>query len=207
MPDIPASTAAHTDTGADTRTHDAGLSLPERVRRQQMLALFHNRVGVNLVAFAISLLFWLACWVRLRNPWIPVWGVALHLTQLLPIPWYRSFVRASAREQIAPHWVTQLNGILAVSALLWGAAPWLLMPPDDLLLTAVVVIMMLGIVSGSIASLASFRGVLCSPSRCRWRSACAWRCCAGPMRCTPFWPWRCWPTWPAPCALRCASTR
>ena len=160
MPDIPASTAAHTDTGADTRTHDAGLSLPERVRRQQMLALFHNRVGVNLVAFAISLLFWLACWVRLRNPWIPVWGVALHLTQLLPIPWYRSFVRASAREQIAPHWVTQLNGILAVSALLWGAAPWLLMPPDDLLLTAVVVIMMLGIVSGSIASLASFRGVL-----------------------------------------------
>lgn len=158
MSDLSASTAA--DTGARTRSRDAGLSLPERVRRQQMLALFHNRVGVNLVAFAISLLFWLACWVRLRNPWIPVWGVALHLTQLLPIPWYRSFVRASAREQIAPHWVTQLNGILAVSALLWGAAPWLLMPPDDLLLTAVVVIMMLGIVSGSIASLASFRGVL-----------------------------------------------
>ena len=136
------------------------LSLAERVRCEQMQALFTNRVGVNVVAFGVSLLFWLACYARLRQPWIPVWGVALHLTQLLPIPWYRSFFGADPRGQIDPRWVTRLNRILMASAVLWAMAPWLMMPPSDLPMTAVVVILMIGIISGSVASLASFSRVL-----------------------------------------------
>ncbi|MFD1712587.1 hybrid sensor histidine kinase/response regulator [Ottowia flava] len=136
------------------------LSLPERVRREQLLALFRNRVGVNLVALLITLLFWVACWMRLRNPWIPVWGVALHATQLLPMPWYRRFFLASERGQIDPTWVVGLHGILMASALVWSAAPWLMMPANDLTMTTVVVILMIGIISGSVASLASVARVM-----------------------------------------------
>lgn len=149
-----------------TASVDAGaLSSSEveaRILREQVDSMMRTSRSAAIGAFFIGLGFWMFAWYQTGHRGALLWAVLLHGCQLWRYLGYQRYLRAPDAARDPRQAGIDYSNALVVNATIWGLAPWMFMPDDDPLVSALMMLVILGMSTGSIASLAPHRRALLS---------------------------------------------
>lgn len=143
----------------------AGLTTDDigaRILREQVDSMMRTSWSGAIAAFFVGLGFWTVSWVQTGEHGALLWGALLHCCQLWRYLGCRRYLRASPARRdpaAAGNWYARA---LLLNASIWGLAPWLFFPEDNDLVTALMMLVLMGMTTGSIASLAPHRRALLS---------------------------------------------
>ncbi|WP_018410441.1 ATP-binding protein [Methyloversatilis thermotolerans] len=133
-----------------------------RILREQVDSMMRTSWSGAIAAFVVGLGFWSISWAQTGDRGALLWAALLHSCQLWRYLGCRRYLRtpAAARDaHAAGNWYARA---LLLNASIWGLAPWLFFPEDSPLVTALMMLVLLGMTTGSIASLAPHRRALLS---------------------------------------------
>ena len=133
-----------------------------RILREQVDSMMRTSWSGAIAAFFVGLGFWTIAWAQTGDRGALLWAALLHSCQLWRYLGCRRYLRTApeARDPAAAgNWYARA---LLVNASIWGLSPWLFFPRDNALVTALMMLVLMGMTTGSIASLAPHRRALLS---------------------------------------------
>ena len=133
-----------------------------RILREQVDSMMRTSWSGAIAAFFVGLGFWTIAWAQTGDRGALLWAALLHSCQLWRYLGCRRYLRTppEARDPAAAgNWYARA---LLVNASIWGLSPWLFFPRDNALVTALMMLVLMGMTTGSIASLAPHRRALLS---------------------------------------------
>ncbi|PZU53588.1 MAG: hybrid sensor histidine kinase/response regulator [Thauera sp.] len=149
-----------------TASVDAGaLSSPEveaRILREQVDSMMRTSRSAAIGAFFIGLGFWTFAWYQTGHRGALLWAVLLHGCQFWRYAGYQRYLRTPDAARHPRQAGIDYSNALVVNATIWGLAPWMFLPDDEPLVSALMMLVILGMSTGSIASLAPHRRALLS---------------------------------------------
>ena len=149
-------------SGGSTDTTAGLADIDARILREQVDSMMGTSWSGAIAAFFVGLGFWTLSWMQTGDRGALLWAALLHSCQLWRYLGCRRYLRTPAERrepQAAGNWYARA---LLVNAGIWGLAPWLFFPADNALVTALMMLVLMGMTTGSIASLAPHRRALLS---------------------------------------------
>lgn len=145
---------------------DAGaLSSPgveARILREQVDSMMRTSRSAAIAAFFIGLGFWMFAWYQTGHRGALLWAALLHGCQLWRYVGYQRYLGTPDAVRDPRQAGIDYSNALVVNATIWGLAPWMFLPENDPLVSALMMLVILGMSTGSIASLAPHRRALLS---------------------------------------------
>lgn len=135
-------------------------ALDQRILREQVDSLMGTSTTASVVAFLTGLGFGAFFYLQTGQTAVLVWAALLQATQLYRFVGNQRYIKTPLLERDPQRSARWHCNALTFNALAWGAAPWLFFPTDNAPLTALMALVLLGVSSGSMASLAPYRPAL-----------------------------------------------
>ena len=135
-------------------------ALDQRIVRDQVESLLGTSTTASVGAFLTGLGFGAVFYFQTGQPSVLVWGALLHATQIYRFFGNQRYIRTPPDARDSERSARWHCNALTLNAAAWGAAPWLFFPTGNLPLTALMMLVLLGVSSGSMASLAPYRPAL-----------------------------------------------
>lgn len=135
-------------------------ALDQRVLRDQVDSLLGTSTTASVVAFLTGLGFGAFFYFQTGQPAVLVWAALLQATQVYRFFGNQRYIKTPLFERDPQRSARWHCNALTFNALAWGAAPWLFFPTNNAPLTALMALVLLGVSSGSMASLAPYRPAL-----------------------------------------------
>lgn len=135
-------------------TPEPGLALEDQVEAERLRQFFARSIRSLPGTIYPALALWLFFFWLTRSPWCLAWAALVHSWQGVRL--YRSRGRDRSGETLAQlRQAERRTRVQMVGfGLIWGSAPWVLMPGNDHTQLSVVVLMLVGVMSGSATGLA-----------------------------------------------------
>jgi signal transduction histidine kinase/ActR/RegA family two-component response regulator len=137
-------------------------ALDKRILREQVDSLLGTSTTASIAAFITAVGFWAVFYYQTRQGSVLVWAALLHATQAYRYVGNQRYLRTPAAERDSRQSARWHCNALTLNAVAWGLAPWLFFPTGNLPLTSLMMLLLLGVSSGSVASLAPYRPALFS---------------------------------------------
>lgn len=154
---MPQQATASVDVGALSSSE-----VEARILREQVDSMMRTSRSAAIGAFFIGLGFWMFAWYQTGHRGALLWAVLLHGCQLWRYVGYQRYLHAPDAVRDPRQAGIDYSNALVVNATIWGLAPWIFLPDDDPLVSALMMLVILGMSTGSIASLAPHRRALLS---------------------------------------------
>ena len=135
-------------------------ALDQRILRDQVDSLLGTSTTASVVAFLTGLGFGVFFYLQTGQTEVLVWAALLQATQVYRFVGNQRYIKTPLLERDPQRSARWHCNALTFNALAWGAAPWLFFPTDNAPLTALMALVLLGVSSGSMASLAPYRHAL-----------------------------------------------
>ena len=132
-------------------------SLDKRILTEQIDSLLVTSRSVFFAGFLLAVAFAALYYWRTKQPSIFVWLLLLNVWQVIrlmaSLRYAKTPIQLRNSEQAARGYCYGN----AVTSTLWGLIPWLFFPHGDITLTSIMVLVLMGIVSGGLGSVSSYR--------------------------------------------------
>ncbi len=135
-------------------------ALDQRILHEQADSLLSTSTTASLGAFMTALGFWSIFYYQTNQAGVLVWAALLHATQGYRLVGIRRYILTPPAERDPERSARRYCNALTFNAVAWGSAPWFFFPAGNFPLSALMMLVLLGVSSGSMASLAPHRPAL-----------------------------------------------
>jgi signal transduction histidine kinase/CheY-like chemotaxis protein len=123
----------------------------------QIHALYSTSWFTSLGAIVTAMTFWVAYLAYTGDRHVLIWAVMVHATQAARIVNGWAYQRDELAWQRMGVWRVRFMVGLFVSAMVWGSAPWYLLPTQDLATVCLMMLVLLGMASGGLGAIVAYR--------------------------------------------------
>ncbi len=134
-----------------------GPALEQRIVQEQTDLMLRAAWSSPISTFVVALFLWGLCYYLYRNPGALVWAVLIHTSQVTRFLRTLKYVRTPAAQREPQRVVRWYCRSLAITAAIWGLAPWLFFPGDSAALVSLMIMIMLGNSTAAVGALAPYR--------------------------------------------------
>lgn len=139
------------------REQDQDCFIDEQVRTDRLHQLFRQSFAAIFGSYlAAAMLCWL-CWERFDHTVMLVWLVLLAAGSLLRIKMFMDWFRCPSSERTPHRWERRYWVTLALSAGIWGAGAFAVMPTDDRLSQVLVMLFTVGMSVSAVSCYSAYR--------------------------------------------------
>lgn len=136
--------------------------IAQRILCEQVDSMMRTSWSGAISALLVGFGFWSVAWFHTGDRGALVWAAMLHSCQLWRYLGCRRYLKTAPDARDHRRAGLWYSNALLINATIWGLAPWLFFPDDNVLMTALMMLVMMGMSTGSIASLAPHRRALLS---------------------------------------------
>ncbi|WP_348748351.1 GGDEF domain-containing protein [Pseudomonas rhodesiae] len=141
------------------RGQDQDDVIEEQVRTDRLHQLFRQSFAAIFGSYlAAAMLCWL-CWDRLDQRIMLVWLVTLGVSSLLRIKMFMEWFRCPNSERTPERWERRYWITLVLSAGIWGAGAFALIPTDDRLSQVLVMLFTVGMSVSAVSCYSAYRAM------------------------------------------------
>jgi diguanylate cyclase (GGDEF)-like protein len=141
------------------REQDQDCFIEVQVRTDRLHQLFRQSFAAIFGSYmAAAMLCWL-CWERFDHTFMLVWLVLLGASSLLRIKMFLDWFRCPNSERTPDRWERRYWVTLMLSASIWGAGAFALMPTDDRLSQALVMLFTVGMSVSAVSCYSAYRSM------------------------------------------------
>ena len=139
------------------REQDQDCFIEAQVRTDRLHQLFRQSFAAIFGSYmAAAMLCWL-CWERFDHTLMLVWLVVLGASSLLRVKMFLDWFRCPNSERTPDRWERRYWTTLVLSASIWGAGAFALMPTDDRLSQALVMLFTVGMSVSAVSCYSAYR--------------------------------------------------
>jgi diguanylate cyclase (GGDEF)-like protein len=139
------------------REQDQDCVIEQQVRTDRLHQLFRQSFAAIFGSYmAAAMLCWL-CWERFDHTLMLMWLVLLGASSLLRVKMFLDWFRCPNSERTPDRWERRYWGTLVLSASIWGAGAFALMPTDDRLSQALVMLFTVGMSVSAVSCYSAYR--------------------------------------------------
>ena len=136
---------------------DQDCFIEAQVRTDRLHQLFRQSFAAIFGSYmAAAMLCWL-CWERFDHTFMLVWLVLLGASSLLRVKMFLDWFRCPHSERTPDRWERRYWITLVLSASIWGAGAFALMPTDDRLSQALVMLFTVGMSVSAVSCYSAYR--------------------------------------------------
>lgn len=139
------------------RGQDQDCFIEEQVRTDRLHQLFRQSFAAILGSYLAAVMLCWLCWDRFDHQVILVWLVALAVSSLLRLKMFMEWFRCPNAERTPARWERRYCVTLMVSAGIWGAGAFAVMPTDDRLSQALVMLFTVGMSVSAVSCYSAYR--------------------------------------------------
>jgi len=132
-------------------------SIAEQVNTDRLHQLFRQSVSAVIGSYLAALMLCGLCWDRFDHGDAYGWLVLLTGSTLLRIAMFVAYFRSDERERTPRRWERTYWATLVLSAGIWGAGAFVVMPADDLLAQALVMLFTVGMSVSAVSCYSAYR--------------------------------------------------
>ncbi|MCS3513628.1 diguanylate cyclase (GGDEF)-like protein [Pseudomonas grimontii] len=139
------------------REQDQDCFIEAQVRTDRLHQLFRQSFTAIFGSYmAAAMLCWL-CWERFDHTFMLVWLLLLGASSLLRVKMFLDWFRCPNSERTPDRWERRYWITLVLSATIWGAGAFALMPTDDRLSQALVMLFTVGMSVSAVSCYSAYR--------------------------------------------------
>ena len=136
---------------------DQDCAIEAQVRTDRLHQLFRQSFAAILGSFfAAAMLCWL-CWDRFDHQVMQVWLVLLGASSLLRVKMFLEWFRSPNSERTPERWERRYWITLMLSASIWGAGAFAVMPSDDRMSQVLVILFTVGMSVSAVSCYSAYR--------------------------------------------------
>ena len=132
-------------------------SLDKRILKEQIDSLLSTSRSVFFAGYLLAVAFTALFYWRTKQPSILVWLLLLNIWQVIRLMASLKYAKTPSQLRNPEQAARGYCYGNAVTSTFWGLIPWLFFPHGDITLTSIMVLVLMGIVSGGLGSVSSYR--------------------------------------------------
>ncbi|MBC3199660.1 sensor domain-containing diguanylate cyclase [Pseudomonas poae] len=141
------------------RGQDQDGFIEEQVRADRLHQLFRQSFSAIFGSYLAAVMLCWLCWDRFDHSVMLVWLVVLGLTSLLRVKMFTDWFRCPNSERTPQRWERRYWITLVLSATVWGAGAFALMPTDDRLSQVLVMLFTVGMSVSAVSCYSVYRSM------------------------------------------------
>lgn len=141
------------------RGQDQDGFIEEQVRADRLHQLFRQSFSAIFGSYLAAVMLCWLCWDRFDHSVMLVWLVLLGLTSLLRVKMFTDWFRCPNSERTPQRWERRYWITLVLSATVWGAGAFALMPTDDCLSQVLVMLFTVGMSVSAVSCYSVYRSM------------------------------------------------
>ncbi|WP_231423371.1 GGDEF domain-containing protein [Pseudomonas sp. Leaf59] len=141
------------------RGQDQDGFIEEQVRTDRLHQLFRQSFSAIFGSYMAAVMLCWLCWDRFDHRVMLLWLVALALTSLLRVKMFTDWFRCPNSERTPQRWERRYWITLILSAAVWGAGAFALMPTDDRLSQVLIMLFTVGMSVSAVSCYSVYRSM------------------------------------------------
>ncbi|MEB0106876.1 GGDEF domain-containing protein [Pseudomonas sp. MH9.3] len=141
------------------RGQDQDGFIEEQVRTDRLHQLFRQSFSAIFGSYMAAVMLCWLCWDRFDHRVMLIWLVALALTSLLRVKMFTDWFRCPNSERTPQRWERRYWITLILSAAVWGAGAFALMPTDDRLSQVLIMLFTVGMSVSAVSCYSVYRSM------------------------------------------------
>ncbi|MBP1124851.1 diguanylate cyclase (GGDEF)-like protein [Pseudomonas sp. PvP025] len=141
------------------RGRDQDGFIEEQVRTDRLHQLFRQSFSAIFGSYMAAVMLCWLCWDRFDHRVMLLWLVALALTSLLRVKMFTDWFRCPNSERTPQRWERRYWITLILSAAVWGAGAFALMPTDDRLSQVLIMLFTVGMSVSAVSCYSVYRSM------------------------------------------------
>ncbi len=141
------------------RGQDQDGFIEEQVRTDRLHQLFRQSFSAIFGSYMAAVMLCWLCWDRFDHRVMLLWLVALALTSLLRVKMFTDWFRCPNSERTPQRWEHRYWITLILSAAVWGAGAFALMPTDDRLSQVLIMLFTVGMSVSAVSCYSVYRSM------------------------------------------------
>ncbi|MGZ9706085.1 diguanylate cyclase [Pseudomonas sp. GNP013] len=141
------------------RGQDQDGFIEEQVRTDRLHQLFRQSFSAIFGSYMAAVMLCWLCWDRFDHRVMLIWLVALALTSLLRVKMFTDWFRCPNSERTPQRWEHRYWITLILSAAVWGAGAFALMPTDDRLSQVLIMLFTVGMSVSAVSCYSVYRSM------------------------------------------------
>jgi diguanylate cyclase (GGDEF)-like protein len=137
--------------------HDQDAFIAAQVRSDRLHQLFHQSFPAIFGSFLAAIMLCGLCWERFDHSVIFTWIGLLTASSLLRLLMFVAWFRCPDSERTPQRWEKKYGVTLVLSAGIWGAGAFAVMPANDLLAQALVMLFAVGMSVSAVSCYSAYR--------------------------------------------------
>lgn len=137
--------------------HDQDAFIAAQVRSDRLHQLFHQSFPAIFGSFLAAIMLCGLCWERFDHSIIFTWIGLLTASSLLRLLMFVAWFRCPDSERTPQRWERKYGVTLVLSAGIWGAGAFAVMPANDLLAQALVMLFAVGMSVSAVSCYSAYR--------------------------------------------------
>ena len=131
--------------------------LEKRILTEQVESLLVTSQSVFYAGFLLAVAFAALFYWKTLQPGILIWLALLNVWQIVRMQASRKYTKTPLAQRKPERAAVGYCYGNAVTSIFWGLVPWLFFPHGDITLTSIMVLVLMGIASGGLGSVSSYR--------------------------------------------------
>ncbi|KAA0941726.1 MULTISPECIES: GGDEF domain-containing protein [unclassified Pseudomonas] len=139
------------------RGQDQDFSIEEQVRTDRLHQLFRQSFFAVFGSYMAAIMLCWLCWDRFEHNVMVSWLALLAGATLLRVAMFMAYFRSPKSERTPQRWERRYWSTLVLSAGIWGAGAFAVMPTDDRLSQALVMLFAVGMSVSAVSCYSAYR--------------------------------------------------
>jgi diguanylate cyclase (GGDEF)-like protein len=139
------------------REQDQDCVIEQQVRTDRLHQLFRQSFAAIFGSYLAAVMLCWLCWERFDRNVMLVWLAVLSVSSLLRVKMFMDWFRCPNSERTPDRWERRYWITLTLSAAVWGAGAFAVMPPDDRLSQALVMLFTVGMSVSAVSCYSAYR--------------------------------------------------